>query len=122
MTKEDFIAEFDEEIYRLVEGVTKIGNIEFKDEKEYLAANHRKILIAMAKDIRVIIIKLCDRLHNMRTLKFMSDDKQIKIAQETLDVYAPIAHRLGMSEIKNELEDLSFYYINREKYYEIAHR
>ncbi len=120
VTKEDFIAEFDEEIYRLVEGVTKIGNIEFKDEKEYLAANHRKILIAMAKDIRVIIIKLCDRLHNMRTLKFMSDDKQIKIAQETLDVYAPIAHRLGMSEIKNELEDLSFYYINREKYYEIA--
>ena len=71
VTKEEFIAEFDDEIYRLVEGVTKIGNIEFKDEKEYLAANHRKILIAMAKDIRVIIIKLCDRLHNMRTLKFI---------------------------------------------------
>ncbi|MDD2592114.1 MAG: bifunctional (p)ppGpp synthetase/guanosine-3',5'-bis(diphosphate) 3'-pyrophosphohydrolase [Erysipelotrichaceae bacterium] len=120
VSKEDFIAEFDEEIYRLVEGVTKIGNIEFKDEKEYLAANHRKILIAMAKDIRVIIIKLCDRLHNMRTLKYMSEDKQKKIAQETLEVYAPIAHRLGISEIKNELEDLSFYYINREKYYEIA--
>ncbi len=120
VTKEQFIAHFDEEIYRLVEGVTKIGNIEFKDEKEYLAANHRKILIAMAKDIRVIIIKLCDRLHNMRTLQFMSEDKQKKIAQETLEVYAPIAHRLGMSEIKNELEDISFYYINRVKYYEIA--
>ncbi|MEA5018141.1 MAG: bifunctional (p)ppGpp synthetase/guanosine-3',5'-bis(diphosphate) 3'-pyrophosphohydrolase [Erysipelotrichaceae bacterium] len=120
VTKEQFIAHFDEEIYRLVEGVTKIGNIEFKDEKEYLAANHRKILIAMAKDIRVIIIKLCDRLHNMRTLQFMSEDKQMKIAQETLEVYAPIAHRLGMSEIKNELEDISFYYINRVKYYEIA--
>ena len=120
VTKEEFVAEFDEEIYNLVEGVTKIGNIEFKDEKEYQAANHRKILIAMAKDIRVIIIKLCDRLHNMRTLQYMSEDKQRRIAQETLDVYAPIAHRLGMSEMKNELEDLSFYYINREKYYEIA--
>ncbi|MEA5026479.1 MAG: bifunctional (p)ppGpp synthetase/guanosine-3',5'-bis(diphosphate) 3'-pyrophosphohydrolase [Erysipelotrichaceae bacterium] len=120
VSSEEFIAEFDEEIYRLVEGVTKIGNIEFKDEKEYLAANHRKILIAMAKDIRVIIIKLCDRLHNMRTLQYMSEEKQKKIAQETLEVYAPIAHRLGMSEIKNELEDLSFYYINRDKYYEIA--
>lgn len=118
--KEDFIKEFDEEIYTLVDSVTKIGNIEFKDEKEYLAANHRKILIAMARDIRVILIKLVDRLHNMRTLEFQSPEKQKKIASETLDVYAPIAHRLGISEIKNELEDLSFFYLNREEYYRIA--
>ncbi len=105
----------------LVEGVTKIGNLKFKDEKEYQAANHRKIFIAMANDIRVIVIKLVDRLHNMRTLQYMPPEKQQKIAAETLQVYAPIAHRLGISEIKNELEDLSFYYLDREKYYEIAH-
>jgi GTP diphosphokinase / guanosine-3',5'-bis(diphosphate) 3'-diphosphatase len=111
---------FDEEIAKLVESVTKIGNIEFKDEKEYMATNHRKIFIAMAKDVRVILIKLVDRLHNMRTLSFMSEEKQKKIAKETLDVYAPIAHRLGISEIKNELEDLAFYYLFPDKYYEIA--
>ena len=114
-------ADFDEEITMLVEGVTKIGNLKFKDEKEYQAANHRKIFIAMANDIRVIVIKLVDRLHNMRTLQYMPPQKQQKIAAETLQVYAPIAHRLGISEIKNELEDLSFYYLDREKYYEIAH-
>jgi GTP pyrophosphokinase len=111
---------FDDEIATLVESVTKIGNIEFKDEKEYLAVNHRKIFIAMAKDIRVILIKLVDRLHNMRTLRYMTPEKQKKIASETLEVYAPIAHRLGISEIKNELEDLSFYYLYPEKYREIA--
>ncbi|MFV0479512.1 MAG: RelA/SpoT family protein [Anaerorhabdus sp.] len=118
--REVLVSEFDEEIVTLVEGVTKIGNIQFKDEKEYLAANHRKIFIAMAKDVRVILIKLVDRLHNMRTLEFMSEEKQKKIASETLDVYAPIAHRLGISEIKNELEDLSFFYLDREQYYRIA--
>lgn len=112
--------DFDTEIATLVESVTKIGNLEFKDEKEYMATNHRKIFIAMAKDIRVILIKLVDRLHNMRTLRFMSDDKRIKIARETLEVYAPIAHRLGISEIKNELEDLSFMYLYPDKYYEVA--
>jgi len=121
VTHEEMAKEFDEEITVLVESVTKIGNIEFKDEKEYLATNHRKIFIAMAKDIRVILIKLVDRLHNMRTLEFMTDEKQKKIAAETLEVYAPIAHRLGISEIKNELEDLSFYYLHRDQYYEIAH-
>ncbi len=120
VSKETLANEFSEEISNLVEAVTKIGNLEFKDEKEYQAANHRKIFIAMAKDVRVILIKLVDRLHNMRTLKFMKPEKQKKIAQETLDVYAPIAHRLGISEIKNELEDLSFYYINTEEYYAIA--
>lgn len=118
---EQMSADFDEEITMLVEGVTKIGNLKFKDEKEYQAANHRKIFIAMANDIRVIVIKLVDRLHNMRTLQYMPPEKQQKIAAETLQVYAPIAHRLGISEIKNELEDLSFYYLDREKYYEIAH-
>lgn len=119
--KEDLIAEFDEEIVSLVEAVTKIGNLKFKNEKEYQAANHRKIFIAMAKDIRVIFIKLVDRLHNMRTLQYMPEEKQKRIAAETLEVYAPIAHRLGISKIKNELEDLCFFYLNREEYYHIAH-
>lgn len=118
---EEFIERFGEEVYRLVEAVTKIGNLKFKDEKEYLASNHRKIFIAMAQDVRVILIKLSDRLHNMRTLQFMREEKQKKIASETLEVYAPIAHRLGISEIKNELEDLCFQYLNPERYYEIAH-
>ena len=120
VSKEEFIKEFNEEIYTLVDAVTKIGNLEFKDEKEYLAENHRKIFLAMAKDIRVIIIKLVDRLHNMRTLEFQSPEKQKSISKETLDVYAPIAHRLGIAEIKNELEDLCFYYLDSAKYHEIA--
>ena len=111
---------FGEEVASLVESVTKIGALKFKDEKEYLASNHRKIFIAMAKDVRVILIKLSDRLHNMRTLQYMTPEKQKKIASETLEVYAPIAHRLGISDIKNELEDLCFQYLNKEKYYEIA--
>lgn len=120
VTEEDFIERFGTEVFTLVEAVTKIGHLKFNDEEEYLASNHRKIFIAMANDVRVILIKLADRLHNMRTLQFMKPEKQKKIAAETLDVYAPIAHRLGISEIKNELEDLSFHYLNPEKYYEIA--
>ncbi|MFV0382201.1 MAG: RelA/SpoT family protein [Breznakia sp.] len=118
--EKEFIEVFGQEVFTLVEAVTKIGSLKFVDEEEYLASNHRKIFIAMANDIRVILIKLSDRLHNMRTLQFMPLQKQKKIAKETLDVYAPIAHRLGISEIKNELEDLSFHYLNQEKYYEIA--
>ncbi|WP_289220109.1 RelA/SpoT family protein [Ileibacterium valens] len=112
---------FSPEIAQLVDAVTKVGklNQEFKDEKEYLASNHRKIFIAMAKDIRVILIKLSDRLHNMRTLEFQPEHKQKKIARETLQVYAPIAHRLGISRVKNELEDLSFKYLFPEKYQSI---
>lgn len=120
VTFEDISTMFGEEVASLVESVTKIGALKFKDEKEYLASNHRKIFIAMAKDVRVILIKLSDRLHNMRTLQYMSQAKQKKIASETLEVYAPIAHRLGISDIKNELEDLSFQYLEKEKYYEIA--
>lgn len=120
VTVEELTEAFNEDIAKIVESVTKIGNIEFVDEKEYLAANHRKIFIAMANDIRVIFVKLVDRLHNMRTLQFQPPEKQRKIAQETLDVYAPIAHRLGIAQIKNELEDLSFQYLHPDKYYEIA--
>lgn len=120
VSKDEIKKQFSSDIATLVESVTKIGNLSFKDEKEYLAANHRKIFIAMAKDIRVILVKLVDRLHNMRTLSYQSEEKQRKIAAETLDVYAPIAHRLGISEIKNELEDLSFHYLYPEKYYEVA--
>lgn len=121
VSDEEFIAAFGQEIYRLVDAVTKIGNLKFTDRAEYQAANHRKIFIAMAKDVRVILIKLADRLHNMRTLSFQPRDKQLRIAKETLEVYAPIAHRLGLAEIKNELEDLSFSFLDNDKYHEIAH-
>lgn len=122
VTHDQLAADFDGEIADLVEAVTKIGTLEYKgkDDPEYQAANHRKIFIAMAKDVRVILIKLVDRLHNMRTLQYQSEASQKRIAAETLDVYAPIAHRLGISSIKNELEDLSFMYLDREEYYHIA--
>jgi guanosine-3',5'-bis(diphosphate) 3'-pyrophosphohydrolase len=122
VSHDQLAADFDEEIADLVEAVTKVGTLEYKgkEDPEYQAANHRKIFIAMAKDVRVILIKLCDRLHNMRTLQYQSAAAQKRIAAETLDVYAPIAHRLGISSIKNELEDLSFYYLNREEYHHIA--
>lgn len=123
VTKEEVEKEFDEEIASLVDAVTKIGSLEYKgkDDTEYQAENHRKIFIAMAKDVRVIIIKLVDRLHNMRTLQFQPEASQKRISAETLDVYAPIAHRLGISAIKNELEDLSFMYLDKEEYHRIAH-
>lgn len=122
VTKEQLASEFGDEIAEMVEAVTKIGSLKFKgkDDPEYQASNHRKIFIAMAKDIRVILVKLADRLHNMRTLEYQPEASQKRIAAETLDVYAPIAHRLGISSIKNELEDLCFYYLNREEYYHIA--
>lgn len=121
VSKDEFETLFGEDVYNIVEAVSKISNLKFNDEKEYQAANHRKILIAMAKDVRVILVKLVDRLHNMRTLHFLSSEKQKRIAKETLEVYAPIAHRLGIAEIKNELEDLAFSYLDNDKYKEIAH-
>lgn len=117
---EEMVAQFGEEITSLVEGVTKIGKMPFKDEADVYAENHRKIYIAMAKDIRVILIKFADRLHNMRTLQYMPPKKQKKISRETLEVYTPIAHRLGINDIKTELEDLSLSYLDPIAYNEIS--
>lgn len=119
VTLEDLEKEFSPEIASLVDALTKIKALSKKNEKDFLAESHRKIFIAMARDVRVIIIKLADRLHNMRTLQFMNVDKQQRIAKETLEVYAPIAHRLGINTIKGELETLSLYYLEPVKYKEI---
>jgi GTP pyrophosphokinase len=107
---------FGPEVAHVVEGVTKIGAIPFSSSEERQAENFRKMLLAMVDDIRVILVKLADRLHNMRTLHHLPEERRIKIAQETLDIYAPIASRLGMSKIKNELEDLSFRYLEPKAY------
>ena len=120
VSREEMVENFGEEITSLVEGVTKISQMPFKDESDFYAENHRKIYIAMAKDIRVILIKFADRLHNMRTLQFMPPEKQRRISRETLEVYTPIAHRLGLSDIKTELEDLALSYLDPIAYHDIA--
>jgi GTP pyrophosphokinase len=107
---------FGGEIAHIVEGVTKIGAIPFSSSEERQAENFRKMLLAMVDDIRVILVKLADRLHNMRTLHHLPEERRIKIAQETLDIYAPIANRLGMSKVKNELEELAFKYLEPKAY------
>jgi GTP pyrophosphokinase len=107
---------FGPDVAHVVEGVTKISAITFSSSEERQAENFRKMLLAMVDDIRVILVKLADRLHNMRTLGHLPDDKRLKIAQETRDIYAPIANRLGMSKLKNELEELSFRYIEPQAY------
>ena len=123
MTDEEIREEFGPEVALLVDGVTKLGQISYKADKvEVQAENLRKMFLAMAKDIRVIIIKLADRLHNMRTLKYMKPEKQKEKARETMDIYAPIAQRLGISKIKIELEDLSLKYLEPEAYYDLVEK
>ena len=119
-TAEDIKAEFGDEILELVSGVTKLDKIVFESREQEEAENFRKIFVAMAKDIRVIIIKLADRLHNMRSLDFLSTDRQQKMARETLDIYSPLAGRLGISQIKCELDDLCLKYLDTEGYYDLV--
>src|SRR6266536_3898147 len=121
-TKADLQREFGPEIAELVDGVTKIGKLAFSSREERQAENFRKMLVAMARDLRVLMIKLADRLHNMRTLDYLPSDKARKISQETLDIYAPLAHRLGMAKVKAELEDLALRMLHGEDYQELMRR
>ena len=111
VTKKDIVTQFSQEIYDMVDGVTKLGKLNYTSKEEQQVENYRKMFLAMGKDIRVILIKLADRLHNMRTLKYLTRDRQIANARETMDLYAPLANRLGMYSLKWELEDLSFKYL-----------
>ncbi len=121
MTDEEIRKEFGDDVALIVDGVTKLGRLTYNGDKlEFQAENLRKMFLAMAKDIRVIMVKLADRLHNMRTLKHMKPEKQLEIARETLDIYAPIAQRLGISKLKVELDDLSLKYLEPEVYYDLV--
>lgn len=119
-TYDDISEMFSNEVANIVEGLTKLEKYHYNSKEEFQAENYRKMLMSMSKDIRVIIIKIADRLHNMRTLNFMTTAKQMEIAQETLDIYAPMADRLGICKIKSELEDLSFKYLKPEEYKKLA--
>src|SRR5579884_1414392 len=115
----DIRKEFGEQVAHIVEGVTKISKIDFSTQEEQQAENLRKMMLAMVDDIRVVLIKLADRLHNMRTLEHLPPERQQKIAQETLEIYAPIAHRLGMGKIRGELEDLGFRFLDPAGYAQV---
>ena len=120
VTNEDIAREFGQEIADMVAGVTKLSTIQFASVEETQVENYRKMFLAMGKDIRVILIKLADRLHNMRTLKYISRPRQISNARETLELYAPLANRLGLYSIKAELEDLGFKYLYPEEFHELV--
>lgn len=120
MTKDEMTLLFNEDVTNIVDGVTKISKLKYMTKEKALAHNHEKLLLAMARDIRVIVVKLVDRLHNMRTIQYHSPEKQRLIAKETLDLYAPLAHRLGMYRIKAELEDASFKVLDETDYNEIS--
>ncbi len=123
LTSEQIRDIFGADVAQLVDGVTKLGQLNYSADKvEVQAENLRKMFLAMAKDIRVIIIKLADRLHNMRTLKYMTPEKQKEKARETMDIYAPIAQRLGISKIKVELDDLSLKYLKPDVYYDLVEK
>lgn len=120
VTSEDIAREFGPEIARLVDGVTKLTNMPFQSREEHQAHNLRKMFLAMAEDLRVVLIKLADRLHNMRTLRHLPPDRQKRMAQETLEIYTPLTHRLGMYRLKWEMEDLCLRYLDPEAYYELS--
>lgn len=120
LTKQDLVNHFSTEIAELVDGVTKLSKLQYASMEEQQVENYRKMFLAMGKDIRVILIKLADRLHNMRTLKYLTRDRQIANANETMELYAPLANRLGMYSLKWELEDLAFKYLYPEDYRELV--
>jgi guanosine-3',5'-bis(diphosphate) 3'-pyrophosphohydrolase len=122
VTIEELKKEFGEEIALMVEGVTKLDGLKFNSRDEAQAENWRKMLLATAQDIRVILIKLADRLHNMKTLNYLSEERQKRIAYETISLYAPLAHRLGMFQLKSELEDLAFMYLHAEEYQDLENK